>query len=214
MVDLGAGTGKLTRRLTASGAALLAIEPVAAMRATFARLLPAVPVLGGAAEAILRDASAQAVVVGTAFHWFDGPTALAELHRVLSPAGAWAWSGWRGTRAWIGWPGWCVWWTATSGATRLVTPEAPGAGCSRRPPGVRFTPLQAASFPFAHSAPRETALQRVASTSFVGALSEDERQEVLRRARDLLDCHPQTQGRQTIDLPYTADLYWCTRTTA
>ena len=152
--------------------------------------------------------------MGTAFHWFDGPTALAELHRVLSPAGAWAWSGWRGTRAWIGWPGWCVWWTATSGATRLVTPEAPGAGCSRRPlRASALRPCRRRASP-SPTAPRETILQRVASTSFVGALSEDERQEVLRRARDLLDRHPQTQGRQTIDLPYTADLYWCTRTTA
>jgi SAM-dependent methyltransferase len=216
VIDLGAGTGKLTRRLTASGAALLAIEPVAAMRATFARLLPAVPVLGGAAEAIpLRDASAQAVVVGTAFHWFDGPTALAELHRVLSPGGRLGLV-WLARDESVDWVARLV--RLVDGYKRGDPPRYAG-GTWRRvfeapPPGVRFTPLQAASFPFTHSAPRETALQRVASTSFVGALSEDERQEVLRRARDFLDRHPQTQGRQTIDLPYTADLYWCTRAAA
>jgi SAM-dependent methyltransferase len=216
VVDLGAGTGKLTRRLTTSGATLLAIEPVAAMRGAFAQVLPAVPILGGAAEAIpLRDGSAQAVVVGTAFHWFDGPAALTELHRVLSPGGRLGLV-WLARDETVDWVARLV--RLVDGYKRGDPPRYAG-GTWRRvfeapPAGVRFTPLQEASFPFAHSAPRETALQRVASTSFVGALGEDERQEVLGRARDLLDSHPQTEGRQTIDLPYTADVYWCARAAA
>src|SRR3954469_2477264 len=88
VVDLAAGTGKLTRQLVPSGARLLAVEPVEAMRATFARVLPGVTILEGTAEAMpLPDASADAVVVGQAFHWFDGPAALAEIHRVLRPGG-------------------------------------------------------------------------------------------------------------------------------
>ena len=185
------------------------------MRATFARLLPAVPVLGGRGGDPARRLGAGGGS-GDGLPLVRRPHRLAELHRVLSPrrapgpglAGA-------GRERGLGGPAGAL----VDGYKRGDPPRYAG-GTWRRvfeapPPGVRFTPLQAASFPFAHSAPRETILQRVASTSFfVGALSEDERQEVLRRARDLLDCHPQTQGRQTIDLPYTADLYWCTRTTA
>jgi SAM-dependent methyltransferase len=216
VVDLGAGTGKLTRRLTSSGATLLAIEPVAAMRATFARLLPAVPLLGGAAEAIpLRDGSAQAVVVGTAFHWFDGPAALAELHRVLAPGGRLGLV-WLARDETVDWVARLV--RLVDGYKRGAPPRYAGGTWQRvfeaPPPGVRFTPLQSLSFPFVQSAPREIALQRVASTSFVGALTAEEQQEVLRRVRDLLDGHPQTRDRQTLDLPYTADVYWCTRAPA
>jgi SAM-dependent methyltransferase len=106
VLDLAAGTGKLTRQLMATGATLVAVEPVAAMRDQLARLAagkvlggaePANPadgpggglsVLGGTAEAIpLRDGSLDAVTVGQAFHWFDAGRAVAELGRVLRPAG-------------------------------------------------------------------------------------------------------------------------------
>jgi SAM-dependent methyltransferase len=85
VLDLAAGSGKLTRPLAASGATVIAVEPVAEMRA----VLPAsVEVLDGAAEAIpLGDSSVDLVTVAQAFHWFDGPAALAEIHRVLRPGG-------------------------------------------------------------------------------------------------------------------------------
>jgi SAM-dependent methyltransferase len=87
VLDLAAGTGKLTRQLMATGATLVAVEPVAAMRAQLARLA-AGEVLGGTAEAIpLRDGSLDAVTVGQAFHWFDAGRAVAELGRVLRPGG-------------------------------------------------------------------------------------------------------------------------------
>lgn len=86
VVDLAAGTGKLTRPLLATGAEVIAVEPVAEMRAG----LPAgIRVIAGVAEAIpLTAGSADAVAVGQAFHWFEGEPALAEIHRVLRPAGA------------------------------------------------------------------------------------------------------------------------------
>lgn len=83
VVDLGAGTGKLARLLAETGARVVAVEPLAAMR----RLIPddaGVEVTAGTAEAIpLADASADAVTVAEAFHWFRGDEALAEIHRVL-----------------------------------------------------------------------------------------------------------------------------------
>ena len=84
VLDLAAGTGKLTRLLVPTGAHVVAVEPVPAMRA----LLTDVDALDGTAEAIpLPDASVDAVTVGQAFHWFDPPTALAEIDRVLRPGG-------------------------------------------------------------------------------------------------------------------------------
>ena len=83
VVDLAAGTGKLTRPLLATGAQVVAVEPVAEMRAA----LPAgARAVDGTAEAMpLSAGSADAVAVAQAFHWFDGDAALAEIHRVLRP---------------------------------------------------------------------------------------------------------------------------------
>ncbi len=72
-----------------------------------------------------------------------------------------------------------------------------------------FTPLGEARFPFVHEVDRSVALTRVASTSFVGALPAEGREEVLSRARELLDTHPDTRDRPTLRLPYRADVYWC-----
>src|SRR3954467_15160899 len=88
VVDLAAGTGKLTRLLTPTGAAVIAIEPVDEMRAALAQTASDADARGGTAErAGLVGASADAVTVAQAFHWFDGPAALAEIHRILRPAG-------------------------------------------------------------------------------------------------------------------------------
>lgn len=85
---MGAGTGKLTRALAGIGERLIAVEPVAAMRAVLERELPGAEALDGRAEEIpLPDSSVDAIVAGQAFHWFDGPAALGEFHRVLAPGG-------------------------------------------------------------------------------------------------------------------------------
>jgi SAM-dependent methyltransferase len=86
VVDLAAGTGKLGRLLVPSGARVVAVEPVDAMR----ELIPAdrIEALAGMAEAIpLAAAAADAVVVGQAFQWFDAAAALTEIHRVLRTSG-------------------------------------------------------------------------------------------------------------------------------
>jgi SAM-dependent methyltransferase len=86
--DLAAGTGKLTRSLVATGADILAVEPVPGMRAQLSEVLPEVEVRDGTAEAIpCEDGSLDAVTVAQAFHWFKFEEALAEIRRVLRPGG-------------------------------------------------------------------------------------------------------------------------------
>lgn len=88
VLDLAAGTGKLTSHLVESGADVLAVEPVESMRAHLARALPHVAVLDGTAEDLpLPRACVDAVAVGQAFHWFETGPALAELSRILRPDG-------------------------------------------------------------------------------------------------------------------------------
>ena len=88
VLDLAAGTGKLTRDLVPSGAAVTAVEPLDEMRAQLEQLVPEAQALAGTAEEIpLPDASVDAVVCGQAFHWFDPKRAMPEIHRVLRPGG-------------------------------------------------------------------------------------------------------------------------------
>jgi SAM-dependent methyltransferase len=97
VVDLAAGSGKLTRALAGRFAEVVAVEPDDEMRAVLARRSPGVQVLAGTAEQIpLPDDSADAVFVGDAFHWFDGAAAVAELLRVLRARGGVAllWNHW------------------------------------------------------------------------------------------------------------------------
>jgi SAM-dependent methyltransferase len=88
VLDLGAGTGKLTRVLARRYARVIAVEPLDGMRAILARVVPDAEALAGSAEQIpLHDASLDAVFAAQAFHWFANDTAVAEIARVLRPRG-------------------------------------------------------------------------------------------------------------------------------
>jgi ubiquinone/menaquinone biosynthesis C-methylase UbiE len=88
VLDLGAGTGKLTRLLVERFPEVYAVEPLAGMRAVLARNVPRATVLPGDAERIpLDDGSVDAVFVAEAFHWFDSKAAVLEIARVLRPNG-------------------------------------------------------------------------------------------------------------------------------
>jgi SAM-dependent methyltransferase len=96
VLDVGAGTGKLTRGLVGLGLEVAAVEPGAPMLDQLRAAVPEAEALEGPAEAIpLPDAGVDAAFAGQAFHWFDRARALPELHRVLRPAGGlvllWNW---------------------------------------------------------------------------------------------------------------------------
>jgi SAM-dependent methyltransferase len=88
VVDVAAGTGKLTRLLVPTGARVVGVEPLAEMRSVLRRAVPEAEALEGTAEALpLPDACADALTVAAAFHWFRHDEALAEFTRVLRPGG-------------------------------------------------------------------------------------------------------------------------------
>jgi SAM-dependent methyltransferase len=89
VVELGAGTGKLTRLLLERFRGVIAVEPDEEMRRVLVSMCPDAEVTAGSAEAIpLADRSVDAAFAAEAFHWFDGERALAEIERVLQPGGA------------------------------------------------------------------------------------------------------------------------------
>jgi ubiquinone/menaquinone biosynthesis C-methylase UbiE len=107
VLDVGAGTGKLTEVLVDAGHMVSAVEPMVRMAAVLRRRLPEVGVMRGTAEQLPFEArSFDAVVVGQAFHWFDQQAALDEFARVLRPGGTLAafWNVYAGDADWLPYP--------------------------------------------------------------------------------------------------------------
>jgi SAM-dependent methyltransferase len=181
VVDVGAGTGKLTRELMTSGADVLAVEPVAAMRAVFEQSVPEARVSDGTAEALpLDDGSVDAILVAQAFHWFDGPAALAEFHRVLRPGGRMAliWN-----RRLRGQP----LWRAISEITEPYRRDTPthygGEWRASMVSTALFTRVDELEVPYEQDLDPDQLVDRIGSTSFIASLGDDERGRVLARIR-------------------------------
>lgn len=177
VLDLAAGTGKLTVPLLATGAGVVAVEPSEGMLAVLRRAAPAAQALNGVAEDIpLAAGSADAVVVAQAFHWFSHDAALAEIHRVLRPGGALGlvWNRRVLTdpphaaleRALAPWKG---------DTPRHRDSDWPGA-LERTP---LFEPLAELELPNDQELPPGGLVDRAASTSFIAALPEGKRRQAL-----------------------------------
>jgi SAM-dependent methyltransferase len=200
VVDVGAGTGKLTASLLRPGRAVVAVEPDAGMLAALRREVPAARALAGSGEAIpLPDASADAVVYGQAWHWVDVPRASAEAARVLRLGGVLGliWNVRDSSVDWVRELGRIV---HGSAAERLVETDAVAVA----PP---FGPLERLDLAWRRSMTVEQVLAMCASRSYVIALSPEERADVLGAVRILLDTHPQTAGLPRVDLPYRTSAF-------
>jgi SAM-dependent methyltransferase len=199
-VDLGAGTGKFVPRLAATGADVVAIEPVDAMRAQLARAFPAIDARPGTADAMpLADASVDAVVCAQAFHWFATAPAVSEIARVLKPGGVLAlvWNVRDESVPWV------------ERVTGLMTPyegDTPRyyKGDWRRVfPAPGFGPLDCARFPHVHAgAPEQVIVDRFLSVSFIAPLPADERARFEAALRALIADEPALTGREIVEMPY------------
>jgi SAM-dependent methyltransferase len=199
VVDVAAGTGKLSRPLAATGAEVIAVEPVGAMREAIG---PGVRVLEGTAESLpLPDESADAATVGQAFHWFDGDVALAELHRVLRPGGGLA----------LVWNRRRVEDPVQAALEEILAPHR-GIVPSHRRERWReafertrlFGPFEERRFPNEQVLDAEGLADRVGSISFIAALDDPARQGVLSAVRALAADGPVT-------LPYLGEVQICRR---
>jgi SAM-dependent methyltransferase len=194
VLDLAAGTGKLTRPLLAAGLQVVAVEPVAEMRAL---LPPGARALDGTAEAIpLEERAVDAVVVGQAFHWFDGDLALAEIHRVLRPGGTLA----------LLWNRRVEDDSVNRAIEELIAPyrgEAPthsdDAWRAAFERSRLFQPLEERTFSNGQRLDAAGLEARVGSISFIAALEPGARALVLERARALARAG-------TVTLPYRTDV--------
>jgi SAM-dependent methyltransferase len=180
VLDLAAGTGKLTRALLHAGFDAIAVEPQASLRELLAASVGAERVREGLAEAIpLPDDSVAAVTVADAFHWFDHAPALAEIRRVLRPGGGLA-----VLNALPDWSG-ASWAHEVGGLMSALRPEHPGfdrqpwqesvraAADWGGPRELRVTVSQPAS--------PERLVDYVASVSWIASLPQDERAALLAR---------------------------------
>lgn len=207
VLDLGAGTGKFTARLMASGADVIAVEPVAAMRAELSRLNPGVDARAGTADAIpLAAASVDAVVCAQSFHWFATAAAVAEIFRVLKPGGMFGliWNVRDETVDWV---------ARLTDIMRPYEADVPRyhTGAWRRVlPSSGFGPLTENQYPNHHHGPAEQVIvDRVLSVSFIAALPESALREVAQRVRDLIAATPALAGRSEVTFPYQTMAFSC-----
>jgi SAM-dependent methyltransferase len=202
VLDLGAGTGKLTRALVATGAHVIAVEPGEAMLAQLVRAVPEAEAVHGAAEDIpLPDARVDVVTVGQAFHWFRHDEALPELHRVLRPQGGIS----------------LVWNSRDQEAplqrdlTDLIAPlfppdrpDGPDGGSWAQPLAESdlFEALDERRFRFVQTLDADTLVDRISSISFVAASALEERLTLEQRVREIVAAHG-----GTVDFPYVTVVY-------
>ena len=201
-VDLGAGTGKLTRLLISHGLDVVAVEPSPEMRERLAADLPAnTRCLAGRAEHVpLPDNSVDVVLVAQAWHWFDTALAAPEIARILKPGGQLGllWNI-RDER---------VEWVAE--LSRILREVAPSNLNSENPVvGAPFGPIERFDVEWTATLGRATLRDMVASRSYFITSSPDRQVATLNAVQDLFDTHAQLTGSSTIQMPYVTR---CSRT--
>ena len=192
VLDLAAGTGKLTRLLVPSGANVIAVEPVREMRQELERRVRGVVALAGTAERMpLTDRYVDAVTVGQAFHWFRRDEALHEIHRVLRTGGGVAliWNA-RDERH-----------PVQAALSEVIDPLEGDTPRHKQQPW-RSVLADSGLFEHEQVVDEQTLVERVVSISFIAAALQPVRDEVEERVRAIA-----RRSEQPIRLPYMTELY-------
>jgi SAM-dependent methyltransferase len=203
VLDLGAGTGKLTRVLTQRYRRVIAVEPLEGMRAILERVVPAAESVAGSAEAIpLPDGSVDGVFAGQAFHWFANDEAIAEIARVLRSGGVLSlvWNGPDEERpSPLPEP-----YSAYLGELRAV------AAFNDAPPWEEviargpFGEVREGGMPHDHVLDREGLLDNARTVSWIASRPEEEQKAILERLDQLLTDGP-------FAIPNRANVMWTVR---
>jgi SAM-dependent methyltransferase len=210
VLDLAAGTGKLTRLLVPFGPTLFAAEPVDGMRRAFVLAVPGVPMVAAMAEVLpVASGSIDAVTVAQAFHWFDAERAFDEFARALRPGGrvGLIWNGRDRSKDWVN----EVWSIMDRVEKRAPWRDHEHFRDSALGARAGFGPLHTETFRHEQPITPEGVVERVASVSHVAVLPPAERERVLDEVRNVLATHPDASGRDELHIPYRVDTYWCER---
>jgi SAM-dependent methyltransferase len=197
VLDLGAGTGKLTATLVAVGADVTAVEPDPAMLTELRRALPDVRALPGSAEAIpLPDASVDAVLAGNAMHWFDMAVAGPEIARVLVPGGILAglWNVMDDRVDWV------AGLARVSGSAAIGPRDTPtgwrantaDAHLPKTGGAVRFGSAEQAEFPHGQRRTADSLVATLATKAGMLVMPEQQQEATLGRIRAFLAGRPET----------------------
>ena len=194
VLDLGAGTGKLTTRLVERGLRVIAVDPIAEMLDMLRGALPDTPALLGSAEQIpLPDSHVDAVLVAQAWHWFDADRAAAEVARVLRPGGRLGvlWN----TRDERSGPGW------VKDFGEIVGHEHDRDNATVDLPET-FTDVATHQVRWINYITPQALIDYVASRSYCIPSPADVRARTLEEVRELLATHPSLAGATGLALPY------------
>ena len=200
VLDLGAGTGRLTEVVAAEGHRVLAVDPSVQMLTHLAGRLATPAVAGGAEQLPVRDLSFEAVVVGQAFHWFDPDRAIPEIARVLRPGGvvAMVWNQRDETVPWV------------RRLSRVIgaEPDTPDPRAVLGLSGL-FAPVDTKRFRIWQQLDRQGLLDLVSSRSYVATLGASEREKMLVDVGELYDAY---RGDQLgMQMPYETLCFRATR---
>jgi SAM-dependent methyltransferase len=201
VLDLGAGTGIFTGQLVPYGSRITAVEPSAGMRAVLAKRLPTVEVIEGRDVDIpLASGSVDSVVVAQAFHWFDAPRSLEEIHRVLVEGGGLGliWNERDESVTWVAeleramrWP--------------QLQPYDVGMDFTAVLSAGPFEEVERSTFNFRQVLSHDLLLERVLSTSYIAVMDDAERDVLMAEVANVVRALP-----PEVELPYITTAYRAT----
>ncbi|WP_394552621.1 class I SAM-dependent methyltransferase [Agromyces sp. MMS24-JH15] len=195
ILDLGAGTGKLTQALVSLDREVIAVDPVEEMLEELEVQVPGVPRILGTAEDIpIEDASVDAVVAGQSWHWFEPARAIPEIARVLKPGGVLGlvWNT-RDTR---------VDWLREAGEIMHERHDASATWDSYATVGRPFGDLEEHTVEWTARMSRPAFLDLVRSRSYFITAEAGAQSATIDALEALLDRHPDVAGESDVDVPY------------